>query len=209
MLDRTLKHGLDYNMCMIVHRGFHDGLPGLLLGALVVVGCSGPSLDMRASCGAAVVEHDRLPEGGSGGLRATAPCPLRLTQVSSGWFDAGPDSLGRNKLVPSVSFRLENSTDDIIRHVQLNAVFRRQGEEEAWGDAYVRAFGTEGLDAGQATQVFRLESGRGYTGEQEWSEMLEHRDFVDVEMDLFVKHRGNEWVKLVDAASVDRQLLMR
>ncbi len=58
MLDRTLKHGLDYNMCMIVHRVFHDGLPGLLLGALVVVGCSGPSLDMRASCGAAVVEHD-------------------------------------------------------------------------------------------------------------------------------------------------------
>jgi len=182
MLDRTLKHGLDYNMCMIVHRGFHYGLPGLLLGALVVVGCSGPSLDMEAS--------------------------LRLTQVSSGWFDAGPDSLGRNKLVPSVSFRLENSTDDIIRHVQLNAVFRRQGEEEAWGDAYVRAFGTAGLDAGQSTQVFRLESGRGYTGEQEWSEMLVHRDFVDVEMDLFVKHRGNQLV-LLDSVSVDRQLLMR
>ena len=182
MLDRTLKHGLDYNICMTMHRGFHYGLPGFLLVALVVVGCSGPSLDMQES--------------------------LRLTQVSSGWFDAGPDSLGRNKLVPSVSFRLENSTDDIIRHVQLNAVFRRQGEEEAWGDAYVRAFGTDGLDAGQSTQVFRLESGRGYTGEQVWSEMLVHRDFVDVEMDLFVKHRGNQLV-LLDSVSVDRQLLMR
>ena len=182
MLDRTLKHGLDYNICMIMHRGFHYGLPGFLLVALVVVGCSGPSLDMQES--------------------------LRLTQVSSGWFDAGPDSLGRNKLVPSVSFRLENSTDDIIRHVQLNAVFRRQGEEEEWGSAYVRAFGTDGLDAGQSTQVFRLESGRGYTGEQVWSEMLVHRDFVDVEMDLFVKHRGNQLV-LLDSVSVDRQLLMR
>ena len=183
MLGRTLKHGLDYNMCMIVHRGFHYELPGLLLVALVVVvGCSGPSLDMQES--------------------------LRLTQVSSGWFDAGPDSLGRNKLVPRVSFRLENSTDDIIRHVQLNAVFRRQGEEEEWGSAYVRAFGTEGLDAGQSTQVFRLESGRGYTGEQEWSEMLDHRDFVDVEMDLFVKHRANEWVRL-DSVSVERRLAIR
>ena len=153
-----------------------------LLGALVVAGCAGPSLDMPAS--------------------------LQLTQVSSGWFDAGPDGLGRNKLVPSVSFRLENSTDDTIRYLQLNAVFRRHGEEEEWGTHYVRAFGTEGLDAGRSTGVFRLESGRGYTGEQAWSEMLAHRDFVDVEMDLFVKHRANEWVRL-DSVSVDRRLLMR
>ena len=158
------------------------GRVGFLLAALVVAGCVGSSIDLPAS--------------------------LRLTQVSSGWFDAGPDGLGRNKLVPTVSFRLENSTDDILRYVQLNAVFRRQGEEEEWGTNYVRAFGTEGLDAGQSTTVFRLESGRGYTGEQAWSEMLAHRDFVDVEMDLFVKHRGNEWVRL-DSVSVDRQLLTR
>ena len=136
------------------------------------------------------------------------PGALQLTQVSSGWFDAGLDGLGRNKIVPSVSFRLENSTDDTIRYLQLNAVFRRQGEEEEWGTAYVRAFGTEGLAAGQSTQVFRLESGRGYTGEQAWSEMLAHRDFVDVEMDLFVKHRGDQWVRL-DSVSIDRQLLMQ
>jgi hypothetical protein len=158
------------------------GRVGFLLVALVVAGCVGSSPDVSAA--------------------------LRITRVSSGWFDAGPDSLGRNKLVPTVSFRLENSTDDDIRYVQLNAVFRREGEEEEWGTHFVRAFGTEGLDAGQSTTVFRLESGRGYTGEQAWSEMLAHRDFVDVEMDLFVKHRGNEWVRL-DSVSVDRQLLIR
>ncbi len=169
-------------MRMILRRDFHYRLLGFLLSALVVAGCAGPSLDMTVS--------------------------LRLTQVSSGWFDAGPDGLGRNKLVPSVSFRLENSTDDTIRYLQLNGVFRRQGEEEDWGTRFVRAFGTEGLDAGQSTTVFRLESERGYTGEQAWSEMLAHRDFVDVEMDLFVKHRGHEWVRL-DSVSVDRQLLMQ
>ena len=155
---------------------------GFLLAALVGAGCGGPSLDIRAS--------------------------LRLAQVSSGWFDAGPDGLGRNKLVPSVSFRLENSTDDIIRYLQLNGVFRRQGEEEDWGTRFVRAFGTEGLDAGQSTMVFRLVSERGYTGEQAWSEMLGHRDFVDVTMDLFVKHRGHAWVR-IDSIAVDRQLLMQ
>lgn len=158
------------------------GRVGILLAALVVGGCDGSSVDALAA--------------------------LRMIEVSSGWFDAGPDNLGRNKLVPTVSFRLDNSTDDAIRYVQLNAVFRRKGEEEEWGTHYVRAFGSDGLDAQQYTKVFRLESGRGYTGEQAWSEMLAHRDFVDVEMDLFVKHRGNEWVRL-DSVSVDRQLLIR
>ena len=155
---------------------------GIPFVAFVLVGCGGPPLDL--------------------------PSSLRLIQVSSGWFDAGPDSLGRNKLVPSVAFRLENITGATIRYVQLNGVFRREGEDEEWGTAYVRAFGTEGLDAGQATQLFRLESGRGYTGEQVWSGMLTHGDFVDVTMDLFVKHRGNQWARL-DSVDIDRQLLMQ
>ena len=154
----------------------------VLLGAFAVAGCGGPSFDV--------------------------PTSLRIVQVSSGWFDAGADTLGRNKLVPSVSFRLENTTADTIRYLQLNAVFRRQGEEEEWGTAYVRAFGTDGLDAGQSTRMFRLESGRGYTGEQPWPEMLAHRDFVDVTMDLFVKHRSDQWVRL-DSVDISRQLLMQ
>ena len=155
---------------------------GVLLGAFVCTSCGGPPLDVPAS--------------------------VRLIPVSSGWFDAGADTLGRNKIVPSVSFRLENTTADTIRYVQLNAVFRRQGEEEEWGTAFVRAFGTDGLDGGQSTRVFRLESERGYTGDQPWPEMLAHRDFVDVTMDLFVKHRGNQWVRL-DSVDIGRQLLMQ
>jgi hypothetical protein len=152
---------------------------GILLAVLAVAGCSAP-LDVGAS--------------------------LRLTEVSSGWFNAGLDPLGRNKLVPTVSFRLENTTDDTIRYVQLNGVFRRQGETEEWGTAFARAFGTEGLDAGRSTNEYRLESERGYTGEQGRGEMLTHGGFVDVTMDLFIKHRGNEWVRL-DSVDIDRQLL--
>ncbi len=136
------------------------------------------------------------------------PTALQITQVSSGWFDAGLDPLGRNKLVPTVSFRLENLTSDRLRSLQLNAVFKRLNETEEWGNAFVRAVGMEGLEPGQSTQIFRLESGRGYTGEQSRAEMLTHRDFVDVTMDLFVKYRGDQWVFL-DTVAVDRQLLTR
>lgn len=136
------------------------------------------------------------------------PAALRVTQVASGWFDAGLDPLGRNKLVPTVSFRIENLTADTVQYLQLNAVFKRQNETEEWGNAFVRAVGTDGLGAGQATPVLRLESSRGYTGEQSRADMLAHRDFVDVTMDLFVKHRGDQWV-LLDSVVVDRQLLTR
>ena len=154
---------------------------GVLLGVLAAAGCS-PSLDVPAS--------------------------LAVTPVSSGWFDAGLDSLGRNKLVPSVSLQLANETDDTISYLQVNAVFRRQGEDEEWGNAFIRVVGTEGIPAGASTSVLRLDSERGYTGEQAWPEMMAHRDFVDVKMDLFVKHRGDQW-EFLDSVDVDRHLLTR
>lgn len=135
------------------------------------------------------------------------PASLAVTDVTSGWFDAGLDNLGRNKLIPSVSFRLANTTDDTVKYLQINAVFRRQGEDEEWGNAYVRVVGTEGIPSGEASNVLRLDSGRGYTGEQPQPEMLAHRDFVDVTMDVFVKHRGDQWA-LLDSVDVDRQLLV-
>ena len=136
------------------------------------------------------------------------PSSLEVTQLSSGWFDAGLDSLGRNKIVPSVSFRLENETDDELGYLQINAVFRRAGETEGWGTKFVRVAGTEGIPPGEATEVLRLDSSRGYTGEQSQAEMLGHSDFVDVQMDLYIKYRAQQWA-LVDTLDVDRQLLIQ
>ena len=177
--------GVIYNLAMTAETGRHAGVRQSFVGVLIVlalsIGCS-PSIDV--------------------------PTALQITQVSSGWFDAGIDNLGRNKLVPTVSFRLENVTPGVVQYLQLNAVFKRANETEEWGNAFVRAVGTEGLDAGRTTDILRLESGRGYTGEQSRAELLAHRDFVDVTMDLFVKHRGDQWV-LLDSVAVDRQLLTR
>ena len=177
--------GLIYNLVMQAEVGSRPRLRRSGFAALIVlalsIGCS-PSIDV--------------------------PTALQVAQVSSGWFDAGLDNLGRNKLVPTVSFRLENVTSDTVQYLQLNAVFKRQNETEEWGNAFVRAVGTDGLAAGQTTEILRLESSRGYTGEQPRAEMLAHRDFVDVTMELFVKHRGDQWV-LLDSVAVDRQLLTR
>ena len=120
-----------YNLSMTVDAGRRAGrrrLLGALAALALSMGC-GPSIDV--------------------------PTALQVTQVSSGWFDAGLDPLGRNKLVPTVSFRLENLTADRVQYLQLNAVFKRQNETEEWGNAFVRAVGTEGLEAGQTTELLR------------------------------------------------------
>ena len=51
-----------------------------------------------------------------------------------------------------------------------------------------------------------MESRLGYTGEQGVPEMLGHRDFVDVKLELFVKHRSEQWAK-VREFPIDRLLL--
>src|SRR5262249_1790418 len=59
---------------------------------------------------------------------------LQLESVSTGWQAAGVVD-GRNKLVPSVSFKLKNVSDRPLPSLQVNAVFRRIGEGGEWGSA--------------------------------------------------------------------------
>ncbi|MCE2539255.1 MAG: hypothetical protein J4G16_02385 [Acidobacteria bacterium] len=156
---------------------------------------------------------------------------LGVTDMTTGWLDVGFDELGRNKLVPTISFRLENVSDQRIRTLQLNGVFRRcmvlyagqpepedpvspadedagtcMGEDQEWGSALVRAVGRQGVVPGDGLGPFTMESSLGYTGEQSLAEMLGHRDFVDVKIELFVKHRAEQWAKLGEYP-IERQLL--
>jgi hypothetical protein len=143
---------------------------------------------------------------GCGGLDVDIAEALQVTEVTTGWFDAGIVQGGRNRLVPTISFRLENTTDIELRHVQVTGVFRRMGEEEVWGDAFNRAIGTEGLLSRALTAPIVLQSDLGYTGEQPRLEMFEHREFVDARVGLFVKHGGRQLVKLSEFP-IERQLL--
>lgn len=167
---------------------------------------------------------------GGGGIDVAAT--LSVTDVTTGWLDVGLDDLGRTKLVPTISFNLENVSGDNVRTLQLNGVFRRclpaqegqpqpvsevspadaesgtcAGEVQEWGNVFLgRAVGRDGLDPGGAAGPFTMESGLGYTGEQPRGEILQHRDFVDVKVELYVKHRADPWARLSEHP-IDRQLL--
>jgi hypothetical protein len=157
---------------------------------------------------------------------------LDVSEITTGWLDVGLDEFGRNKLVPAISFSVDNVSDDELGMLQLNAVFRRclvlyQGQEppedpvspadseagtclaedQEWGSApLIRAAGRGGLDPGGSAGPFTIESSLGYTGEQSLAEMLGHRDFVDAKIELFVKHRADQWAKLGEFP-IERRLL--
>jgi hypothetical protein len=131
---------------------------------------------------------------------------LKIVDVRTGWYDAGVQSDGNNKLVPSVSLGLQNVSDREIASVQLNAVFRRIAEPESWGEHFIRAIDTDGLAPGSATGSLVLRSSLGYTGTQPRLQMLQNKEFVDAKVEVFGKHGSRTWVKMGEF-QIDRQLL--
>jgi hypothetical protein len=131
---------------------------------------------------------------------------VTVTDVQTGWYDAGIVEGQKNKLVPSISLRLQNVTGDEIDSVQLNAIFRRVGEQEAWGEHYVMAINRDGLAPSAKTEPIVLRSNLGYTGTQSRLHMLQNREFVDAKVEIYGKSGSRTWVKLGEH-QIARQLL--
>ena len=131
---------------------------------------------------------------------------VQITDVQTGWYDAGIVEGQKNKLVPSVSLRLQNIAEDPVDSVQLNAIFRRVGEQEAWGEHYVMAINRDGLAPSAKTSLIVLRSNLGYTGTQARMQMLQNREFVDARVEIYGKHGSRTWVKLAEH-QISRNLL--
>jgi hypothetical protein len=132
---------------------------------------------------------------------------LQLEVVSTGWQDVGPVT-GKNKLVPAITFRLKNVSDQKLVQLQVNAVFRRVNEKEEWGSGLVTVAGSDGLAAGTATAPATIKSALGYTGEESRDQMLQNTAFVDANVTLFAKYGSTQWVSLAQAPiQISRQIL--
>src|SRR6478752_9049742 len=88
---------------------------------------------------------------------------IQVVDVSTGWWDAGVVN-GQNKLVPSVTFKFKNVSDQTLGVLQANVVFRRVTEDKEWGSSFVKITGTEGLAPGATSESQTVKSQLGYTG---------------------------------------------
>jgi hypothetical protein len=140
------------------------------------------------------------------GASEAAVAALEPVDVVTGWFDDGIVEGGKNKLVPSVTMKLRNKTDQPIRSIQINAIFRRVGEQEMWGEYFGWAVPRDPLAAGATTNTLVMRSALGYTGEQPRMQMLQNREFVDAKVEIYLKQGSRVWAKLAEYP-IQRQLL--
>jgi hypothetical protein len=131
---------------------------------------------------------------------------LQIVDVRTGWYDAGIVEGDKNKLVPSISLKIKNTAADPIASVQVNAIFRRVGEQEAWGEHFVMAVDRDGLPGGATGNPIVLRSNLGYTGSEPRLTMLQNSQFVDARVEIFGKQGSRTWVKLGEFP-IERKLL--
>jgi hypothetical protein len=133
---------------------------------------------------------------------------LQVQDVSTGWFDAGIVN-GQNKLVPSISFALKNTSDQTLVSLQVNALFRRATEKDEWGTGFLTAAGSAGLPPGAVTPRLIIRSPRGYTGSGESrEEMLRNSHFVDALVELSAKYGSAQWTRIGEYP-IARQLITK
>jgi len=131
---------------------------------------------------------------------------ITINVLKTGWYDAGIVN-GQNKLVPSITFTVTNASDQKLRMLQINSLFRRVTEPDEWGSGLLTAAGSDGLAPGATTPPLTVKSNLGYTGsDQTRQEMLRNSHFVDAKVELFAKYGSIQWVRIGDFP-ISRELL--
>ena len=130
---------------------------------------------------------------------------IEVADLQSGWFDAGLVD-GKNKIVPSATFRLRKRGDVDVRPVALNIVFKNaDGSDSSFEDIYIArvAFNDQGT-----TDTVTARSKNGYTADppQTRADMLKNSQFRDVAIQIFAKQSSAQWVEL-QRVVLDRQIL--
>jgi hypothetical protein len=125
--------------------------------------------------------------------------------VVTGGNDAGVVD-GKNKLVPSITFRLRNTSTADVDAAALNIVFKFVDDGQEQDSIFVQRVP---LKDGQ-TDAVTVRSQTGFTGDppQSRADMLKHTAFRDIEALIFVRQSSNQWIEL-HRVRLERQLLTR
>jgi hypothetical protein len=132
---------------------------------------------------------------------------LEVVELSSGWSDGGMIN-GQNKIVPTVTFKLKNRSEQKLQALQTNVVFRQTGKSDEWGSRFSIVRGSEGLAPGETTAPITLTSDHGYTSQAPKFEMFDNKQFVDATAELFAKYASAQWIQIRDLP-VERRLVAR
>ena len=130
---------------------------------------------------------------------------IKVGNITTGWFDAGVTN-GMNKLVPSASFTVSNTSTTAIDSLQVFSVFRFKDEQEELGSSLLVLHGQDALGPNVTSKPLTVRGNWGFSGQQPRAQMLMHKLFRDARVQIFAKYRAGQFVKLTEVL-VQRQLL--
>jgi hypothetical protein len=123
---------------------------------------------------------------------------LEVVDAKTGWSDAGITEDGQNKLVPFLSFKLKNNSNQTLPVLQVNAMFRPLKEEKEWGSRFFPVAGSEGLAPGATTAVITLTSDHGAKGSDPRATIMKSPYFVDARVQLAAKYGSTKWTRVAE-----------
>jgi hypothetical protein len=136
---------------------------------------------------------------------------LEITDTSSGFYDAGIVE-GKNKVVPSVIFKIRRKTEVNLDSVALNVVFRQATAPgattyEEWDTVFLQKVP---IPEDDRSAPLTVRAPIGYVGEppQTRLEILKNSQFRDVRAHIFAKHSSTPWTE-IGSIDVKRELLIR
>jgi len=131
---------------------------------------------------------------------------VQITEVSSGYYDAGLSETGLNRLVPSITFSIRNGAETKLSSVDMVILFWQDGADAEQDELVITAIGGAGIPPGGTSEPLVVRASVGYTLDQPRAELFSHSRFVDMTAKLFAKRGG----RIVPAGEfkIDRKILL-
>jgi hypothetical protein len=124
---------------------------------------------------------------------------LEVTDIVTGYSDEGVHQVvmeGRdvaaNKLKPSITFTLRNTTTEPLTSIEIMASFWQAGSDGEWDSMQTYAVsGTQQLPGGQKTAAITLKPNVAYNVEGARVSVFKHYLYKPVTVKLFAKRSGS------------------
>ena len=130
---------------------------------------------------------------------------LKLTPGITGYRLAGVDSMGQNRLLPSITFQLKNEGGIPMTYVDINVSFWQEGAVGETDSKLIRGITDKPLEPGASTESITVDASIGYTSmvttEQAFTSEL-YKPFI---VKIFAKRRGK--TTMLGEYPVDQRVL--
>jgi hypothetical protein len=121
---------------------------------------------------------------------------IEITEVDTMWvkkyYQAWPPKL---TLVPAISFRVKNISDESLKYINFNANFRFKDDYENLGDCFLAAIRGKPVIPGEKSDVILLKSNYGVEGKT-LNSFKNNPNWKTVFVKLFAQSKGSQFALL-------------